>query len=275
MFFWRERIEPTGGRYGVEWAFTDRHGGSSTQTYGELNLAHHVGDDEAAVDTNRHRLAHELGLRRSDLRFMDQRHGCDVALTPGTAGAHRRRLSRGTVVDLDTHQEHRPADPPLVPAVDALIGGSVDEALVVMVADCTPVLLLDRSEGLVAAVHAGRPGMVAGVVPATLARLRELGARSLEAVVGPSVCSRCYEVPVEMRDAAAAVEPTAAGTSWTGTAAVDVASAVVAQLAREDVDVRWLPGCTREDPDLFSYRRDGTTGRFAGVVRLLAPEEAA
>lgn len=256
MFFWRERIEPSGAAYGVEWGFTDRRGGSSQAPFDGLNLALHVGDRHDAVTTNRHRLAHELGLRQADLRFMDQIHGCDVAVTPWTgsdgAGAPGR-----------------------APSVDALVSGRTDEALVVMVADCAPVLLLDRNEGLVAAVHAGRPGMVAGVVPAAVKKMRELGAREIEAVVGPSVCARCYEVPAQMRDDAAAVVPSAAGVTWTGTPAIDVAAGVVEQLTRDGVAVRWLPGCTREDPDLYSYRRDGRTGRFVGVVRLLEREQVA
>ena len=253
MFFWRERIEPSGAEYGVEWAITDRRGGSSQTPFDDFNLARHVGDLDAAVTTNRHRLAHELGLRLADLRFMDQVHGCDVAVTPG----------------LDEDADQTP------PSVDGLISGRTDEALVVMVADCVPLLLVDRTEGFVAAVHAGRPGMVSGVVPATVARMRDLGARSIEALVGPSVCARCYEVPAEMRDAAAAVTPAAAGVTWTGTPSIDVASGVVEQLVREGVSVRWLPGCTREDPDLYSYRRDGQTGRFVGVVRLLDRERVA
>lgn len=256
MFFWRERIDPVGTDFGVEWAITDRHGGSSQAPFGEFNLAGHVGDLPEAVETNRHRLAHELDLRVADLRLMDQQHGCDVALTPGTGD---QPTGTGNAA----------------PAVDGLVSSRTDEALVVLVADCAPVLLFDRAQGLVAAVHAGRPGMVAGVVPATLEWLRSLGAGQVEAVVGPSVCPRCYEVPEQMRDAAAAVEPTSASVTWTGTPAVDVAGGVVAQLAREGVTVRWLPGCTREHPDLYSYRRDGRTGRFAGVVRLLAPEQVA
>lgn len=261
MYYWRERIDPSGDSFGVEWAITDRWGGSSQAEFGELNLALHVGDVEEVVRTNRHRLAHDLGLRLVDLRFMDQRHGCEVAVTPATLAARDGR--GGSTPALSA------------PAVDGIVSGATDEALVVMVADCTPVLLLDRREGLVGAVHAGRPGMLAGVVPATLARLRELGACDLEAVVGPSVCPRCYEVPEEMRAAAAAVEPTSAAVTWEGTPAIDVASGVVAQLAREGVSLRWLPGCTREDPALFSHRRDGRTGRFAGVVRLLPPEQVA
>jgi len=98
--------------------------------------------------------------------------------------------------------------------------------------------------------------------------MREAGAHAITAVVGPSVCARCYEVPAEMRDAAAAVAPESAAVSWTGTPAIDVAAGVVAQLRANDVAVHWVPGCAREDERLFSYRRDGTTGRFAGVVAL-------
>lgn len=267
MFFWRERIEPSARRYGVEWAVTDRRGGSSQGEYGELNLGGHVGDLPDAVETNRHRLAHELGLRLADLRFMSQQHGCDVAVTPGTGVARARR--HDDPIELPRMGEQG------VPEVDGIVSGRTDEALVVLVADCTPVLLVDRTEGLVAAVHAGRPGMVAGVVTNTVARLRELGACDLEAVVGPSVCPRCYEVPQQMRDGAAAVEPTSAAVTWQGTPAIDVASGVVSQLSREGVALRWLPGCTREEPDLYSHRRDGQTGRFAGVVRLLPPEQVA
>ena len=73
-----------------------------------------------------------------------------------------------------------------------------------LVADCTPVLLADPEAGVVGAVHAGRPGMVSGIVDVAVARMRELGARDISAVVGPSVCGRCYEVPEELRAAAAA-----------------------------------------------------------------------
>jgi copper oxidase (laccase) domain-containing protein len=71
-----------------------------------------------------------------------------------------------------------------------------------------------------------------------------------------------------MRDAASQVAPEACTVSWTGTPAIDVAAGVVAQLRANGVAVQWVPGCTRESPHLFSYRRDGRTGRFAGVVQV-------
>ena len=246
MFHWRETIEPTTTSYGVQWLFTDRHGGVSRAPHEQLNLALHVGDDPEAVHVNRQRVAEHLGLGKNALRFMDQQHGAQVA--------HLEELS-----ETDRH----------APAVDGLITGRADEALVVMVADCVPVLIADLQHGLVAAVHAGRPGLMSGIIPAALRGLRAAGAGRLQAVIGPSICARCYEVPLEMREQAAAMLPVTAALSWTGTPAIDVAAGVVHQLVEEQVAVNWLPGCAREHPGLFSYRRDGRTGRFAGVVRLL------
>jgi polyphenol oxidase len=256
VFRWRERIEPDGTLYGVDWVITDRWGGSSQGDFAELNLAAHVGDDPAAVETNRHRLAHGFDVALRDLRFMDQQHGCAVARVGG-------------------EQVEPGESPPPPPSADGLITDDPDVVLVVLVADCTPVMLVDRTEGLAAVVHAGRPGMTSGVVPATLERLQAMGARDLQAVVGPSICGRCYEVPWQMRDEVAAVSPVSATLSWTGTPAIDVAAGVVDQLTAACVPMQWLPGCSRESADLYSYRRDGQTGRYAAAVRLLAAESVA
>jgi copper oxidase (laccase) domain-containing protein len=111
--------------------------------------------------------------------------------------------------------------------------------------------------------------MMRGIVGLAVDAMTDLGAGSISAVVGPSVCGRCYEVPEEMRAQAARVSPVAAGISWRGTPAVDVAAGVVDQLRARSVEVQWVRGCSRESEELFSYRRHRRTGRFAGVVRLL------
>jgi len=229
VFAWHE------DRSGVVRAVTDRSGGVSRGRYSGLNLGSHVDDDPDAVSANRARLTERLGR---PVVYMDQCHGAEVAVVDGV--------------------------PDVAPSCDAVVTRSTEVALAVLVADCVPVLL--SGGGVVAAVHAGRPGLVAGVVPRTLAVMRELGAGEVDAVVGPSVCGRCYEVPAGMRDTAARVEPVSATVSWTGTPAIDVAAGVVAQLRAGGVEVRWVPGCSRERDDLYSYRRDGRTGRFAGVV---------
>lgn len=141
----------------------------------------------------------------------------------------------------------------------------------VRVADCVPVLLADLERGLVAALHAGRPGLVAGIVPEGVAAMRSRGARDLVAWLGPHVCGRCYEVPAAMREEVAAVVPEAwAETSW-GTPSVDVGAGVRAQLAAASVEVVDVSRCTREHVDLYSFRRDGAgAGRMAGLIRVRA-----
>jgi YfiH family protein len=238
VFSWREQSGP------VTWAFTTREGGTSAAPFSSLNLGGHVGDAVDAVEANRAAVAKSVGVSRDRLLLMRQCHGSDVIAVDGPWGEGG------------------------APAVDGLVTATPGLALAALVADCTPVLLADAQAGEIGAVHAGRPGMMAGIVDVAVARMRELGARHVRAVVGPSVCGRCYEVPAAMRAEAAGVVPESATVSWTGTPAIDVAAGVVAQLRANDVAVHWVPGCTREDARLYSYRRDGRTGRFAGVVVL-------
>jgi YfiH family protein len=230
VFAWYE------DRSGVTRAVTDRSDGVSAGRYAGLNLGAHVDDKPEAVAENRRRLAEKLGR---PVLYMAQCHGAEVAVVEGM--------------------------PVEAPRCDAVVTRSPEVALAVLVADCVPVLL-SSTGGVVAAVHAGRPGLLARIVPRTLDVMADLGAGVVDAVVGPSVCGRCYEVPLEMRVAAAREQPVSAAVSWTGTPAVDVGAGVVAQLHDAGVRVRWLPGCSRERPDLYSYRRDGLTGRFAGIV---------
>ncbi|WP_432511956.1 peptidoglycan editing factor PgeF [Kineococcus sp. SYSU DK001] len=225
---------------GVRGGFTTRAGGISRAPFTGLNLGDHVGDDPALVR------AHREALRRSlpadALVVPQQVHGADVVevVTP-------------------------PATPPRADALFTRVPGL---ALAVVVADCVPVLVFDAAAGLVGVAHAGRPGLVAGVVPALVRSMRAAGATRLVAVLGPSICGSCYEVPQQMADDVAAVEPAARARTRRGTPAVDVPAGVRAQLHAARVPVTGLARCTAEHDDLFSYRRDGSTGRSAGVVVL-------
>ncbi len=145
-------------------------------------------------------------------------------------------------------------------------------ALCVLAADCVPVLLADPVAGLVGAAHAGREGLVAGVVPALLAAMTAAGASParMRAVTGPAICGGCYEVPDDMQARVAAVVPAAACHTTAGTAGLDIAAGVRSQLAVAGVGGAVADGrCTRESPELFSHRRSGTTGRLAAVIWLL------
>lgn len=214
------------------------------------NMSLTVGDVDAAA---RHRLA----LSRwagAPLAFVYQVHGRDVHVTDGPVPEPR-------------------------PHADAVVSGD-GTAAAVLVADCVPVLLADAAAGVGAAVHAGRRGVVAGVVLAALEAMERLGAvrARVRAAVGPAICGACYEVPSEMRDEVGALVPAAvSATSW-GTPALDLPGAVVAQLAAAGVeDVQRVGGCTLEEERWFSHRglaAGRPEGRLAAVVRVaphLAP----
>jgi YfiH family protein len=155
--------------------------------------------------------------------------------------------------------------------VDALVTTAVDAPLVILVGDCVPVLLADAEAGVVAAAHAGRRGLVAGVVPRTVETMLGLGAEAgrIAARLGPSICGRCYELPADLARQVDAAVPGSLSRTRSGTTGVDVAAGVRTQLAAAGIrDVVTHPACTAEDDRFYSHRRDGTTGRFAGVVWL-------
>lgn len=223
---------------------TTRAGGASRAPYDTFNLGDHVGDDEGAVYANRKRLAAELGLTEDKLAWMEQVHGRTVTTVDGS--------------------ETSAAE-----ATDALVTATAGVALVVLVADCVPLLLADSEAGVVSAVHAGRVGARVGVVPAAVEAMRAAGAEPhrIEALLGPAICGDCYEVPADM---AADVEkhvPGSACKTRKGTPGLDLRAGLWRQLA--DLGVGKIgvdPRCTNEDKTLFSFRRDGTTGRIAAIT---------
>src|SRR3954451_5130917 len=173
----RSRLEETSHLFAfqdalgpVEVAFTDRHGGTSGGSFASLNLAEPGSAAAGSTDEERDAVRRNVeivvaaftgsdgsGPAPSVVR-MRQVHGADVHIV--TAGSE-------------------------IPTGDALVTAETGTVLMVRVADCVPILLADPEARVVAAVHAGRPGMVGGVVPAAVAAMRAAGARDLHAWVGP------------------------------------------------------------------------------------------
>jgi YfiH family protein len=225
---------------------TDRRGGRSRSPYDSFNLGDHVGDDLADVAANRSRVARELGVPGDRLVWMAQVHGTGVAVVDGP----------------------RPGP---VAGTDALVTATPGLVLCVLVADCVPLLLADPVAGVVAAVHAGREGVRQGIVPAALSAMASLGARArhVSALLGPAVCGDCYEVPAETQAEVVRAAPAAAARTRRGTPGLDLRAGVADVLRRAGIpEVVQDPRCTVEDPLLFSHRRDGITGRQAGIVWL-------
>ncbi|MHB1873624.1 MAG: peptidoglycan editing factor PgeF [Streptosporangiaceae bacterium] len=250
-------VRPTALCPGVSVLVTDRFGGMSTGPFAELNLGYLVGDDPEAVRRNRERALARTGPGVRTLAWMRQVHGARVAYQPADPG--QAGQARGAPAGPDARDQE----------ADALFTDAREVALAVQVADCAPVLLADPAAGLIGAAHAGRPGMAAGVVPALVASMRAAGAEParLHALIGPAICGRCYEVPEQMRSQVAALVPGSACVTSHGTAGIDLRAGLHGQLAALGVTaVRDDARCTAESPELFSYRRDGRTGRFAGLI---------
>jgi YfiH family protein len=223
---------------------TTREGGCSRAPYNSFNLGDAVGDDPESVEANRARLAREIGLEAGQVAWMEQVHGRTVKVVDGPLAG--------------------PAE-----ATDALVTAQPGMAVAALVADCVPVLLAEPAAGVVAAVHAGRVGARVGVLLAALDAMHSLGAKAprVEVLLGPAICGECYEVPREMAADVEAHLPGSACRSAKGTAAIDLRAGLWQQLAGLGVGKIGVdPRCTAEDETLFSYRREGTTGRIAAVT---------
>ncbi len=196
---------------------------------------------------NRRELAAAAGLPVEALAFAEQVHGRGVAVVRARTAA-------------------------VVPGVDALVTGTPGLGLVVLSADCLGVLLADPVARVVAAAHAGRQGLVDGVLQETVRVMAALGATAAgtTAALGPAACGRCYELPAALADQVEAAVPGSRATTRHAAASVDLAAGAAAVLGRCGVTtIRAVGGCTLEQPALlFSYRRDGLTGRHAALVHL-------
>ena len=269
----------------MHFLFTGRGGGVSAAPYDTLNLGGAVGDDPAAVAENRRLTARSCGLADGQLAWMRQVHGVAVRYADvgsaendavGSAGHNRVGSAGHDPVGSDELRGSgrppgaEPAGQPL-PEADASFTDVPGLGLGVLVADCVPVLLADPKARIVGVAHAGREGMAAGVVTELLSAMSAAGAdpARMHAVIGPHICGRCYEVPAELRDRIAGKVPESGCVTRKGTPGVDVGAGVEAQLARAGVaSVASDPRCTAETPSLYSYRRDGLTGRLAGLIWL-------
>ncbi|WP_435299886.1 polyphenol oxidase family protein [Timonella sp. A28] len=246
--------------------FTSRVGGYSAPPFNGLNVGDKVHDDVVSVQQNRELLAQIAG---GPVRFSRQVHDCEV-LDDATYAEHERENPRM----LATQTVEFSADGVVTVAQDTPVG--------VYVADCVPVLLADAEAGVIAAAHAGRPGLEAQVISATLTRMCASGAHMgrIKAAVGPCICAHCYEVPEVMARNFAAVTGTEISQTRWNTVGISLRAAAENELFAAGVTkVEHIVRCTYEDDGYFSHRRathevnitEGKSGRFAGVITRSTP----
>jgi YfiH family protein len=216
--------------------FTARPGGTSVGAFDSFNLGDHVGDTSNSVAGNR-RILQNL-LSQSEPKFMNQVHGNEV-------------------VEVDENTQS-----PIT--ADALITRLKGVPLAVLSADCLPILV--KGESVVAAIHAGRKGILNGIIFNTIERIRSKSKGELSATIGPAICEKCYEVSLDMYLDAINLEPSLATNPETH--CLDLKRAAISQLQANEVEVADIGICTAHDLNYFSYRRDGITGRNAGVIVL-------
>ncbi len=224
---------------------TTRLGGASQGRYASFNLATHCGDDPAAVEANRRRLA--LAHRVPSVAWLDQVHG-------------------DSVIDAATSMS--------MPTADAAFVRRPQRACAILTADCLPVLLCDRAGTVVAAAHCGWRGLASQILSALVARLDVPGVELL-AWLGPAIGPAHYEIGTDVREALleriprvavdAALRPSQRQGHWFA----DLYAIARAELRALGIARTFGGGfCTYADRRFYSYRRDGVTGRMAALIWL-------
>lgn len=225
--------DPAARDHGVVVAFTDRRGGVSAAPFDSLNLALSVGDDPDAVERNRALVADAFGYEGSGPALARQVHGAELIEVPGGCSG-------------------------VMGEADVLATSARDQSIAILTADCTPVVVW--GERGVAIAHAGWRGLVAGAIERSV----EWVGAARAAWVGPCIRACCYEVGPEVIEAFERKGLPIADASH-----VDPRDASIHVLQESGVTaVAATDICTYENPNFYSYRRDGVTGRQGALVSL-------
>ena len=241
---------------GAEAIVTTRDGGVSAGVYAALNLSFSVGDEPGNVVENRRRAAAAIGADLGDLVFARQVHGAAVRVVTG-ADRGGAAATGGTVGD-----------------ADALVTSEPGPVLAVLVADCVPVVLHDPRARVLACVHAGWRGTVAGATGAAVAAMETLGARpaDVRAGIGPAIGPDRYQVGAEVADAARDALSPFLRPDGTGAWLFDLWAAnrfLLREAGVPDRNIHVAGVPTGPDPGLFfSDRTARPCGRFAALARL-------
>lgn len=224
---------------GIHAIALNRTGGTSKAPFDSLNLASYVGDDSNSVATNLEIVKEMVSVK--NISVMNAEHGnlVNVVTQPGIA-----------------------------PAGDGLVTSRTDLALVALAADCVPFGLIDPVNRVIAVGHAGWRGVLANVMQSLLHEFVTSGAQlnHTQAIIGPAICGKCYEVPNERVELFREVRPEAISSPRN----LDLTRGVVSVLADQVTQVHELTGCTLENSELFSFRRAAgePTGRGGLVLAM-------
>ncbi len=232
-------------------AFTTKDGGVSHSPYNSLNLAFHVGDNSLEVITNHELLATNLKYNKKTLVHMKQIHSNMVH-----------------IVDENDNFEN----PPIC---DAMVTDKLKIPLMVMVADCSPILFYDKKLQVIAVAHAGRKGTFKNIVKKvidTFTNHYNSDAMDIYVSIGPSIDICCYEVGSEIYKEAKEMDLEYAMQVRDNNFYLNIRTILKSQLMasgikEQNIEISDECSCC-QNSKYFSYRADGTTGRFCGVICL-------
>lgn len=213
-------------------------------TKSDGNIAYHVKDIKANVDKNRILLAQKYNFDLKNLKYMNQIHSDIVESADNSY---------------------------LLKECDALMTNQPNRPLMVMVADCIPILMYDEVKKVIAAVHAGRNGTFLQIATKTIQKMINIYKSNPENIyiyLGPSIQKCCYKVSDEM----AQIVKTNFGEEFVNQRAINLQAINKKQLLdigikEENIDISSI--CTKcGKKDYFSYRNNKNCGRFAGIIML-------
>ncbi|MFC0202108.1 peptidoglycan editing factor PgeF [Paracoccus rhizosphaerae] len=221
----------------VKHGFFTRKGGASSGLFAGLNCGRRSTDQTDMVQVNRARVASAMGVPMDHLATVKQVHSAKVV----------------TLTEDDDIAEIRDVQ------ADGLVTARRDVAVAVLTADCQPILLADPKAGVVGACHAGWRGAIDGVIEATVDAMRNLGAKDVRAVIGPTISQQAYEVGDEFMDNFLAEDPESErffSGGPRGRPMFDLPGFGLKRLRDAGVEAEWSRHCTYSDPQrFFSYRR--------------------
>ncbi len=213
-------------------------------TIDDGNIAYHVTDDIASVDKAREQLAKKHNFEPNKLKSMEQIHSNIVKVVDDKTNLYK---------------------------CDGLITNLPNTPLLVMVADCIPILFYDEIENVIGVAHAGRNGTyldISSNVCKIMQKDFDCKVENIQVILGPSIQKCCYEVSIELAE----IAKVNFGEDVVDGRFIDLQLINKKQLLKnglkeENISISNI--CTRcSDEDYFSYRKDAQCGRFCGIIML-------
>lgn len=247
-----------GGRSAAFWHFTSRHGGCSAAPFDSLNVGLHVGDQRHDVIANRSRLRNRFNL--DGLLFLRQTHGVAIHIA--------RRVEEG--------DERRDFEPP--GGCDAAITNCRGLGLAIQNADCQGVLLYDPVCSVIAGVHVGWRGSVAGILDRVVRRMQSefcCDPKDLHVRISPALGPCCAEFIDWRRELPESFLRFRRGENHFDFLAISAMQLTAAGVP--DANIAAAGVCTSCSDDHFSWRRavrsgSRTTGRNCSIVYMSEAE---